>query len=162
MLAGANGIGTTYNTGYDAFFVVDGNGIIRYRRNNSPGHPAWHPESIEPVVDQALAELSTPVSFTPDRGFFLEAAFPNPFNPTTTIPYRLDGTGEEAPVQLQILDLRGRIVRTLVAESQVTGQVYEILWNGHDDNGRSVSSGTYISSLTVWGKNHSRFLTLVK
>ncbi len=162
MLAGANGVGTDYDTSYDAFFVVDGEGIIRYRRNNWQGLPTWREAEVRPVVDQVLAELVSPVGDTPDRGFTLDAAYPNPFNPSTTIPYQLAGEGNELAVQLEVLDLRGRVVRTLVAARQATGRTYQAVWDGRDDNGRAVPSGTYLSSLTVAGQNQARFLTLVK
>lgn len=163
MLAGANGVGVNYATSYDAFFIVDATGTIRYRRTLAEGGPpSWRPQEMGPLVDQLLAELVVPVNETPDRGFTLAAAYPNPFNPSTTIPYRLEGAGQEVTVQLQIIDLRGRVIRTLVTDRQATGHDYQVTWDGRDNNGHVVSSGTYLSSLTVADQNQSRFLTLVK
>ena len=159
LLAGAAGVGAAYACAYDIFFVVDGNGVIRYRGPNG----IWNANAVRPVVDQALADLLVPVEGVPERdGFSLLAAYPNPFNPSTTIPYRLQGNGEQVSVQLRILDIRGRLIRTLVAERQATGEDYKIGWNGHDDSGQRVPSGTYLVDLNVAGKSQARFLTLVK
>jgi len=162
MLAGANGVGTDYDTSYDAFFVLDGDGIIRYRRTNDQGPPSWREEEVRPVVDQLLADLTTPVSETPDLGFELLAAYPNPFNPATTIAYTLKGEGGEVLVRLEILDLRGGVVRTLVSQRQATGHTYRTIWDGRDEVGKILPSGMYLSNLTVAGQSQARFLTLVK
>ena len=87
---------------------------------------------------------------------------PNPFNPNTRIPYELAGGAEEVRVELQILDLRGRAVRTLVSSRQVAGQRHEALWDGRNDRGQHVPSGTYLAHLRVGGRSQARFLTLVK
>jgi hypothetical protein len=162
MLAAANGVGTAYDTAADAFFVLDGAGIIQYRRNNYQGLPTWREEEVRPVVDQLLAQLVSPVGETPDRGFELQAAYPNPFNPSTTIPYTLRGDGNEVMVRLEVLDLRGRVVRTLVSDRRSTGHTYQTIWDGRDDSGRVLPSGMYMSNLVIAGESQARFLTLVK
>ena len=162
MQAGTNGIGLSYDTSWDAFFVIDGEGTIRYRRVNSQGPPTWRPDEVGLIVDQALAELAVPVREAPAPGFALAAPFPNPFNPTTTIRYRLAGTGGEVSVGLRILDLRGRVVRTLVTGRQATGRTYETSWDGRNNAGNTMSSGTYLVDLTVDGRSRVRFITLVK
>jgi hypothetical protein len=162
MLAGANGVGTDYDTSYDAFFVLDGAGIIQYRRNNYQGLPTWREEEVRPVVDQLLAELVSPVGETPVRGFELQPAYPNPFNPSTTIPYTLRGASSEVEVRLEVMDLRGRVVRTLVSAQQATGHTYQAIWDGRDDSGQVLPSGMYLSNLVVAGESQARFMTLVK
>jgi hypothetical protein len=143
--------------------VVDGNGIIRYRRTLAQGAPAWREAEIRPVVDQALMDLLIGVDDLPEReGFSLQAAYPNPFNPATTIPYRLGGTAGRAEVSLQIVDLRGQLIRTLFRGDQERGQAYEVLWEGRDDRGQIVPSGTYLVQLNVDGDQQAHFLTLVK
>ncbi len=162
-MAGTGGIGTSYATSYDAFFVVDAEGIIRYRRTSAEGHPAWRPEEMGPVVDSLLADMVSGVGEVPSReGFRLGAAYPNPFNPSARIPYRLDGEGGDVTVTLRILDIRGRALRTLVTGRQAAGHDYEVLWDGRNDAGREVPSGTYMASLEVQGVTQARFLTLLK
>jgi flagellar hook assembly protein FlgD len=73
---------------------------------------------------------------------------PNPFNPTTTIGFTVPAA---APVRLQVFDLRGRLVATLVDEELRAGQ-HEVIWTGSDASGREVPSGVYLSRLAAGGK----------
>jgi parallel beta-helix repeat protein len=75
--------------------------------------------------------------------YALRQAYPNPFNPTTTIRYDLP---QESQVQLNVYDIAGRLVTTLVSQSQVGGS-YEVLWNGMDANGNTLPSGLYLYRL---------------
>ena len=85
---------------------------------------------------------------------------PNPFNPRTTISYQLpSGTNER--VRLVVLDVAGRVVRTLVDDVQSAG-LQHVDWDGKDDLGRAVSSGVYVYLLDVAGDRRSRKLVLLK
>jgi hypothetical protein len=66
-------------------------------------------------------------------------AWPNPFNPVTTIRFELDLTG---PASLRIFDASGRLIRTLASGIYENG-LHEMVWNGTGEDGRSVSSGVY-------------------
>ena len=108
-----------------------------------------------PAVVAGVLELqSTP------REFALRQNFPNPFNPDTTIKYDL---AESADVTLQIYNVLGQVVRTLVgSEAQNAGR-YQIRWNGMDDRGVPVSSGVYFYQISAEGKFHDvRKLMLLK
>ena len=109
------------------------------------------------------AELSpAPVEDVPAGGHRLLANYPNPFTPMTRIPYDLGSETGSVMVRLEILDVRGRLVKTLVQGHQATGQRHEALWDGTNESGRQMASGTYVSRLQVDGIPLSRFLTLVK
>jgi hypothetical protein len=69
----------------------------------------------------------------------LEQNFPNPFNPTTTIEYSIPNSGF---VTLEVFDISGRIVRTILSENQYHGK-HIAIWDGRNDSGERVSSGTY-------------------
>ncbi len=158
-----NGIGTSYAVGFDAFFVVDGSGVIQYRRHITEGSPAWRPEDVGPIVDAALGYLLSGVGDVPaNGGFAMGATYPNPFNPSTRIPYRIGDQGGDVAVRLQILDVRGRVVRTLVSGRQASNQDYDMVWDGKDDAGRGLPSGTYVARLVVGDEIQARFMTLVK
>ncbi|HEX6790362.1 MAG TPA: FlgD immunoglobulin-like domain containing protein [Candidatus Krumholzibacteria bacterium] len=73
----------------------------------------------------------------------LGANRPNPFNPRTTIPYYLRIGGR---VQLAIYDPAGRLVRTLVDETQLHGE-HDVVWDGTDDRGATAASGVYFARL---------------
>ena len=75
--------------------------------------------------------------------FQLEPNFPNPFNPETTISYRL---AAREKVQLAIFDLSGRLVRILLEQEQNAGR-YQIRWDGRDEKGKVVGSGMYVCRL---------------
>jgi hypothetical protein len=69
--------------------------------------------------------------------------YPNPFNPRTTIAYTL---AEEANIDIQICNIKGQKVKTLVTGTKSSGQ-YEATWDGKDDNSSAVSSGIYYAIL---------------
>ena len=156
MNAQANGIPQDYMCSYQYYFVIGGDGLVRWRGS-------WNQSTVAAEVQAALDELSaTAAGDIPAREFLLGESYPNPFNPSTTVPYELRGEGGDAAVRLDILDLRGRVVRTLVTESQARGRSYTAVWNGRDDAGQSVASGLYMSRLSVDGEEQARMMTLVK
>jgi Tol biopolymer transport system component len=73
------------------------------------------------------------------EGFSLFQNHPNPFNEQTVIEYALP---VQANMTLKIYDMLGREVRTLVDETRAAGQ-YSAIWDGKDNFGRSVGTGTY-------------------
>ena len=108
-----------------------------------------------PAVVAGVLELqSTP------REFALHQNFPNPFNPDTTIKYDL---AESADVTLQIYNVLGQVVRTLVASEAQNAGRYQIRWNGMDERGVPVSSGIYFYQIAADGKfSDVRKLMLLK
>ena len=146
---------TNYNTLQDQFFILDGNGEIIWRG-------PWDLQAMNSKIIVALNELDlSPAPDTPAAEHRLLAGYPNPFNPMTSIPYQL-GDGEHV-VKLDILDMRGRVIRTLVDTAQAGGRQYTVTWNGVDEAGRSLPSGAYMYRLQVGnGPPQSKVLTLVK
>ena len=105
------------------------------------------------VVAGVLDVQTTPTEFA------LLQNFPNPFNPETTIGYEL---AESADVTLQIYNVVGQVVRTLIAaESQSAGR-YQMRWNGMDDRGVPVSSGVYFYQISAGEFQTVRKLMLLK
>ncbi len=90
--------------------------------------------------------------------YALEQNFPNPFNPTTTIRYQLS---KRSAVSLEIYDLLGRRVKTLVKGDQVTGS-YSVQWRSDNDAGNAVASGVYIYRLRAGDFVQSRKLLLLR
>jgi hypothetical protein len=86
---------------------------------------------------------------------------PNPFNPTTTIPYDLPAEASPVRVRLRVLDTAGRLVRTLVDEDQ-TGGSRAVVWDGRDARGGAVSSGVYFCILDAGGERRTRKVVLLK
>ena len=90
--------------------------------------------------------------------YALEQNVPNPFNPSTTIQYRLPEAGE---VQLVIYNLLGQEVRTLVQESMDAG-FHSVVWDGMDEFGKQVASGIYIYRLSVTDFTQVQRMMLLK
>lgn len=88
----------------------------------------------------------------------LIAVYPNPFNPQATIRFDLVS---DAPVRLEVFDLQGRLVRTLVDGERVAGR-HEEIWDGRDMTGRQVASGVYFYRLKAGEFSETRSMTLVK
>ncbi|MCK4654686.1 MAG: T9SS type A sorting domain-containing protein [Candidatus Cloacimonetes bacterium] len=92
--------------------------------------------------------LDSPITSFENKTIFLQADvnlinYPNPFNPTTTISYSLK---ENAKVSLNIYNIKGQKVKTLVNETKPAGE-HSAIWNGRDSNGNRVSSGIYFYKL---------------
>ena len=77
---------------------------------------------------------------------------PNPFNPSTVIPYRLATPGA---VRLEIYNLLGQHVRTLVDEAQTAGS-YRVHWDARDGRGAAVATGVYFIRLRYPGGVQTR------
>ena len=90
--------------------------------------------------------------------FFLESNYPNPFNPETSIRYRI---GEQCDVRLDIFNILGQRVRTLVDASQEAG-AFEVKWDGLNDAGTEVRSGIYLYRLNAGEFVQSRKMLLIR
>ena len=73
----------------------------------------------------------------------LGANYPNPFNPQTLIPFTLAADGR---VSMSVYDARGRLVRQLSDRNFAAG-AHTLRWDGTDDSGRALPSGTYFARL---------------
>lgn len=88
----------------------------------------------------------------------LQANYPNPFNSTTQIPYRLAATG---PVRLVIYNILGQPVRILIDELQSAGR-YQVQWDGRDRYGSAVAAGVYVARLHFPGGVQIRRMLYLK
>ena len=84
--------------------------------------------------------------------------YPNPFNPTTTIQFDLPMEGQ---VRLYIVDLSGRVVRTLIEGLRPVG-TNQVIWDGMDHDGRPVASGTYFYRVVLGDQEVTERMTLLK
>ncbi|MEM1096630.1 MAG: FlgD immunoglobulin-like domain containing protein [Bacteroidota bacterium] len=85
----------------------------------------------------------------PQEMFALAPSYPNPFSDRTTFEVTLR---EAAALRLDVFDLQGRLVRTLLRGPFEAGR-QTAQWDGRDTNGAQVASGTYLSRLTVDGSS---------
>ncbi len=77
--------------------------------------------------------------------------YPNPFNPETNINYSIP---EEGKVEVSIYNVKGQKVKTLVNETQISGE-HTVVWNGTNKQNKRVASGVYFYKLEV---NNSKLL----
>lgn len=75
----------------------------------------------------------------------LHQNFPNPFNPSTTIRFKI-GTTTFDNVNIKIYNILGKEIRELI-NAKMSGGEYETVWNGTDNNNTVVESGVYFISL---------------
>ncbi len=92
------------------------------------------------------------------RAYALLQNTPNPFNPSTLIPFELPSTGW---VQLDVFDAAGQHVRRLVHAAYSAGR-YTVDWNGRDARGRTLPSGVYFYRMQSGAFTQTRRLLLLK
>ncbi len=80
------------------------------------------------------------------ENFSLEQNFPNPFNPSTVINYTIPQSANLINTRLEIFNLSGQKVRTLVNTKQSSG-THTVTWNGTNDSGELLATGLYIYRL---------------
>jgi flagellar hook assembly protein FlgD len=97
----------------------------------------------------------------------LSQNYPNPFsppergfagNPSTKINFALPEAGK---VKLEIYDLLGNTVRTLVSQEMRAGR-HEVLWDGHNQAGQTVAAGIYLYRIVFQHSNGEPAMTMVK
>jgi glucose/arabinose dehydrogenase len=96
----------------------------------------FKPTAVTGVRKSSLELLET---------FELGQNFPNPFNPDTTIPFRVEVPGM---VEIRIFDISGNHIKTLLNEKKDYGN-YQVVWHGTDENGHLQPSGIYFYKLTM-------------
>jgi len=120
----------------DELFQFEGNFII---------------ESFK-IVDWSGHTTSGTMPHLPTQ-FILHPAYPNPFNPMTTISYDLP---VDSPITISIYNLQGRLVQELVNEQKSAG-AYEIVWDAS-----SQSSGVYIVKMIAGEFVYTQKIVLIK
>jgi hypothetical protein len=106
--------------------------------------------TVAPVSATSQEAIPTAVTFA--------GAVPNPFNPITDLLFALPA---ETSVSLDLFDVSGRRIRNLLSGRLPAGD-HAVPWNGCDDAGRPVASGTYFARLTTDGAYQVKSVTLVR
>ena len=88
----------------------------------------------------------------------LSQNYPNPFNPTTTIQYAVPQAG---PVKLEIFNVLGQRVKTLVDENQSMSN-YTVIWDSKNDHGVTMPSGVYFSRIVAGKFVQTKKMVLLK
>ena len=93
------------------------------------------------------------------KEFALGQNYPNPFNPTTTVRFDLP---REAAVTLEIYNIVGVRVRSLLKGDHIGAGRYTLIWDGCDESGRMLPSGVYLYRITAGDFHAWRKMTLLK
>lgn len=110
---------------------------------------------LPPPPPIALADNQSPS--IPDS-YWLSQNYPNPFNPETIIAYQLPKAGQ---VSLQIFDMLGREVRTLIT-GEIPAGYHRARWDGNDNAGHKLNSSVYLCRLQAGDFEQTRKLILLK
>ncbi|MBT8400181.1 MAG: VCBS repeat-containing protein [Rhodothermia bacterium] len=94
----------------------------------------------------------------PDN-YVLHQNYPNPFNPTTTIQFELPTASS---VSVRVYNVMGQMVKTLVSNEMKESGAHSVVWDGRDQGGLKVASGTYIYSLEYGNTRKAKSMVLLK
>ncbi len=110
--------------------------IYEYQLNRNPYID--HPEYVNLVFGEITAapEISS-------LAYHLSQCAPNPFNPATVIRFSIP---QQSEVEIDIYDVSGRLVKTLVHDRYSAGE-HQTIWKGKDARGNAVASGVYFYSM---------------
>ena len=139
----------TVSRGTASYQLTDGRGGQAFRSREMVG------EGSVKITNSELNKIT--VRLVGDgqlpKEFALSQNYPNPFNPTTNIKYALP---VESRVTMEIYDLLGQRVRTLISGAQTAG--YHVAeWDGTNDAGGNLPSGVYFLRLTAAGNDGKNF-----
>ncbi|MFH1518396.1 MAG: T9SS type A sorting domain-containing protein, partial [Pseudomonadota bacterium] len=90
--------------------------------------------------------------------FSLFPNYPNPFNVGTVISY---STSDNGPVKLEVFDILGRSIATLVDEVQSVG-LHHVNWNGQVNDGNRAASGIYLYRLKTAHAAETRKMIILR
>lgn len=126
--------------------------VYGYQHNRNPfvDHPEWVAGIFEGVISDV------PEAALVAGG--IDAVWPNPFNPETTVSFSLEDAGL---VSLEIYGVDGRRVRTLL-NAPLSAGTFTRSWDGRDDNGQRVASGAWFVRMRAAEVMDVRKITLIK
>jgi len=138
-------------------------GVATGTRSSKFNGSSWSAVATNHRIRAIVTTPNGVSSIDPGRGgvpaeYALEQNYPNPFNPSTRISYTI---GERGLVSLDVFDILGRQVLTLVNEVQAAGS-YQITWNGRNSQNLPVTSGVYFYRLRSGSFTRTDKMVLLK
>jgi hypothetical protein len=132
------------------FDMVDnkGNSICKMRGREAIAIPIKGGEPFEPEVQETNASSS----------FEMKQNSPNPFNPETAIKFNLPAASR---VRLNVYNILGQVVRTLVDE-ELTAGAHSVIWDGKNGHGSDVASGVYFYRIKAGNFESTMRMTLLR
>ena len=145
----------------DLSFDIDGLESLttyywRVRAENADGPGDWSATWSFMTYDvTSVRELASGIP----GDFILEQNYPNPFNPITTIRFAIP---EAATVRLEVYNMLGQRVTTLINDEHYSAGTYEAMWDARDATGNEVSSGIYVYRISANDYVNVRKMLLMK
>ena len=127
----------------------------RVRSKDNSGNTSIY-SAIGSFVGQGITDVEES-AIIPEK-FEVSQNYPNPFNPSTVINYALP---KAEFVTIRIYNMLGQEVATLL-NNEVNAGVYNIMWNGMDNSGTKVATGTYIYRVVAGDNVVSKKMILLK
>jgi len=115
--------------------------------------------SADVIAGAALAGRIGRV-YNPDEFAFVNSG-PNPANPVAKFLMVIPRNAGIVPVRLNIFDVNGRLVRTLVDRPAEAG-LHTTIWDGKDRDGRTVASGNYFARISAGKWQSEARVTILK
>jgi hypothetical protein len=115
--------------------------------------------SVHRLGDNSITSVDDNYNTSTVEGFGLVSNFPNPFNPTTTIEFTLP---EQGIVKVEVYDILGSKVSTLIDNQELSAGLKRLVWNGKNDKGIQMVTGTYIYRISSGKFSVSNKMMLLK
>ena len=115
--------------------------------------------SVRRLGDNSITSVDDEYNNSTVEGFGLVSNYPNPFNPTTTIEFTLL---EQSLVKVEVYDILGSKVSTLIDNQELSAGQKRLVWNGKNDKGVQMVSGTYIYRISSGKFSVSNKMMLLK
>ncbi len=143
------------NTSYTLSGLVPGlTYFIAATCYDTDGNESWYSNEVSGTPTALAVEESSDLP----TSFALHPAYPNPFNPTTTIRFDLPNAVD---ISIVVYDLLGREVAPLV-DGDMTAGYHQVIWDGRTASGREVPTGLYIARLVTPEYTKSIKMVLLK
>lgn len=149
--------GVVFPEGFSVYQVtaVSDDGVVMGGYGKDPYDYSAPFQSFVVDLDGVTAASGTPRA----AEIVIGGNYPNPFNPSTSIELAVTKAGA---VRLEVFDVRGRLVR-VVHDGRLSAGTHFLRWDGADETGRMVSSGTYFARARGEGAySEAKPMTLVK
>ncbi|NQV51450.1 MAG: T9SS type A sorting domain-containing protein, partial [Candidatus Marinimicrobia bacterium] len=130
-------------------------GFFSFNQSSGVGLPGYFDNFS--VVANGLTSIDRPLENRPVI-MSMHQNYPNPFNPSTTISFDIHEAGDAS---LRIYNIKGETVTTL-AQGHIQPGSYRLIWDGRDNNGQVVATGTYVAVLSHGNEQVSQNMLMLK
>ncbi len=144
---------------YDKFFLYEwamDTAIIRFEiaADGAGTQRGWYIDNMV-IIDDPSGTNSVGEEYLRPKDISI-TAYPNPFNPTTTLEYDLP---ENCNVDISIYDISGHLVKKLLEDEYYSCGLHKIVWDGLDNTGATLPTGLYLARIK--SGEHARSIKLV-